>query len=113
MEKYAGLKGLSGFARLVGWIGLIGSFAAGFYGAVQFANPQNMMGPLPGLFMLIGAVITFTVCSVLVIVGEAVQVFIDTEANTNRSARLLEAMTNGDGSPQRSRVMTPVNAPVT
>ena len=107
MQKYPMLRGLAGVAKFGGWIGIIGSVVMAIAGGAKMSN--NVVGPeaIAGVLMLGCAAIIFALCAIMVVVGEVVQVFIDTEANTSRAIGFLEKLAGSGTSPQRSELRTP------
>jgi hypothetical protein len=109
VDKYSLLKGMSVIARLAGWIGLLGAVILAFAGGSKVGNGYGAES-FAGMVMLGGAAIIFTLCTFIVLLGEVVQVFIDTESNTDRAARFLERIAGSDALLRRSELRVPERA---
>ena len=87
-EKYPVLSGVSGLARIVGWVFLLIGGLIVLFGIVRLLTDQNQLyqGALSfQALSIIGTGVSQVFFSLLlIIIGGAVKVFIDIEHNTSR-----------------------------
>lgn len=91
MGRYPVLQSLSGLARFLGWAGAILGGLTFVIGVIQLlaAANSNELVAYAGL-VEIGSGLSVVIASlVLILLGEVIKVFVDIEANTSETTKLL------------------------
>lgn len=87
MGKYPALNTISGVVRAAGWVAIAGAVIVFVVGLRQL--PKQNFESMLGIMAMIQAFSIAVLGLMLVLIGEAVRVFIDIEANTSEAARRL------------------------
>ena len=90
MGKYPVLQGLSGLARFVGWLAICVAGILVIYGLVKLSEYKNDPRDAFTGILNIGSGLGIAMLALMVIlVGEAIKVFVDIEGNTSEAVRIL------------------------
>lgn len=110
MDKYPILRMVSTLVRIVGWVFLIISAILFFVGLANLGG-NSILGTVGGILAIVNSLSLALFSLILIVIGEAVQVFIDIEKNTSMTAVLIRGFSHENsgniGNPEALNTVSP------
>jgi hypothetical protein len=110
MDKYPILRMVSTLVRIVGWVFLIISAILFFVGLANLGG-NSILGTVGGILAIVNSLSLALFSLILIVIGEAVQVFIDIEKNTSMTAVLIWGFSHENsgniGNPETLNTVSP------
>jgi vacuolar-type H+-ATPase subunit I/STV1 len=92
-RRYLVLRAFSPILRILGWILVVAGLVVFCVGLFSLVRPSSaMMDVVAGRNMLAGGIGTVVAGLVFVLYGEIIEVFVDIESNTRRTAEMMERL---------------------
>ena len=107
MGKYPVLQGLSGLARVVGWLAICIAGILVIYGLVKLSEYKNdPIGAFTGILNIGSGLGIAMVALIVILVGETIKVFVDIEGNTSEAVRILRDAQKAEVALANDRIVT-------